>query len=372
MIICKKCGYDNPMTTSFCRSCGERIEFDPNQLESAMVQNNAEKRDHDVMDWGRSALSLCGFAFAVALVVRFIAVPTPPPADLPALPDLALYDGTPEWASVESKGIKAGSLEDLAAIGGRLSWRAQQGTQTLSSLSLDFGSLTAAQDALLAEQQADGSFKGPNDIAATALGVLGLQAWPREVKHQQAAERGRTWLNTQWQRYSSTNPTAKALMVAALMDAEDLDDKRRNNLGVLIVDGTSPSWQSLSLAGYVSSQRPSNLVALTNKLTDDIWPAYLTMMQSGNVTAQPMKLWFSETANAQPTGEARIAWATLAWQYPRAPDELRETLRQWAVSNKPPVEAATLETAGGAVAYPAVQLMIAGAPIRLPPLQMAK
>jgi len=381
MIPCKACGYDNPMTTVFCRSCGARIEFDAAKLGQSIQQDNAAKRDRDVLQWGRSALSLCGFALAVALVLRYVAVPQPPPADVPATDDLPLFAASPAWAASTLAAPTTGTLDDLVTSTGRLDWRMRNGNGFLSAFSLDFTPLTAAQNALLAAQRPDGSFPGgSNEIAATALGALGLQAWPRDPSHLAAAARARAWLDANWKKLSGTDPTAKALAFGAFLDAESLSEARRKQLGVLLVDGSSPLWQAINLVLMTPAERPKELVALHNALSAEHWAAYFATFagQPGDASRPskpamaPLKLWFSGYGNSLATAEERLPWLFLAWQTPRAPDDLAEVLRTWTGASTIPVGNGLTTLAGAAVAQPALRLMMAATPVRVPVLQFTR
>jgi len=381
MILCKACGYDNPMTTVFCRSCGVRIEFDAAKLGQSIQQDNAAKRDRDVFQWGRSAISLCVFALAVALVLRYVAVPQPPPADVPATEDLPLFSASPSWAKATLAAPTTGTLDDLVTPAGRLEWRMQNGSGYLSAFSLDFAPLTAAQNALLAAQRPDGSFPGGNnEIAATALAALGLQAWPRDPTQLAAAAHARAWLDSNWKKLSGTHPTAKALAIGALLDAEGLSETRRNQLGALLVDGSSPLWQAINLALMTSTERPSELVALRNALPAEHWAAYFAQFahQTGDTSklskpgAAPLKLWFTGYGESIGTAEERLPWLFLAWQTPRAPDDLGEVLRTWTGAATIPVGTELTALAGAAIAQPALRLMMAATPVRVPVLPLSR
>lgn len=377
MIICQKCGYDNPMTTVFCRSCGARLEFNPNQLGQSIQQDNAAKRDRDVLGWGRSAISLCVFALVVALVLRFIAMPTAPTGDVPHANDLALFASNPSWATAPLAGPQAGSLDDLVAGTDRLRWRAQVGGGILSAFSIDLAPLNAAQDALLAAQRPDGSFGGEsgdgvNDLAATGLAALGLQAWPRDPRHLAAAAAARSWIDAQWRRLSSAPPTAKALAIGAMIDAEALSDRRRAELGALLVDGSSPLWQALALPGLIGKARPTQTVALRNKLTAEHWPVYFDLLAGAPLAQAPLRLWFSEYGTSLPTAEARASWLLLSWQHARAPNDLSECLRTWTSAATIPADPETLRLAGATVTEPALRLLLAGTPFRVPALQLSR
>lgn len=391
MILCKACGYDNPMTTVFCRSCGVRIEFDATKLGQSIQQDNAAKRDRDVFQWGRSAISLCVFALAVALVLRYIAVPQPPPADVPATADLPLFAASPTWAKATLPAATTGTLDDLVTPASRLEWRMHQGSGYLSAFSLDLAPLTEAQNALLAAQRPDGSFPGgTNEIAATALAALGLQAWPRDATQLAAAARARAWLDSNWKKLSGTNPTAKALAIGALLDAEGLSDMRRKQLGALLVDGSSPLWQAINLAVMTPTERPTELIALRNALPAEHWAAYFAQFagQSGGNTgttsttansalsskpaAAPLKLWFSGYGENLATAEERLPWLFLAWQTPRAPDDLGEVLRTWTGAATIPVGTELTALTGAAIAQPALRLMMAATPIRMPVIPLSR
>lgn len=371
MIVCKKCGYDNPMTTTFCRGCGERLEFTMGQVAQAVSQGNAEKRDVDILGWGRSALSLCGFALIAVIIVRTLVIPAPPPADLPRVSDLQLFESEPDWAKGAVAGPTSASLDDLVAASDRLTWRLQTSTPTLSAFSLDLGPLTAAQDRLIALQKQDGSFPGPRDLSATALATLGLQAMPRSDAHLEAAAKGRAWLDRNWDRLTGAENETRAMALAAFFDAEAIDDRRRRSLGATLVDGSAPLWQTICILGLPGAQRPQETVALARKLEAPHFAALFDLL-AGRNGDHPMKLWFSEYGTSLGSTEQRLTWAALAWHEPRAPDELAGALRAWCAATDIRVDARTLELCGDQVAQPALRLLLAGVPLRLPALQLAR
>lgn len=369
MIPCQKCGYSNPLGTVFCRGCGARVEVNLNMVQSAVKETNANNRDVEIYNWGRSAISLCGFLLICALLLRYVAVPKPPAPEVPAAPDLTLFAADVPWATKAVEAPPVPSAKSLIPDSNRLSWRTQQASPLLSSFSFEFKVLDDGVKALIAAQKPDGSFPGEQPLAATALATLALQAWPRELATRQSAERARSWIANQWKSLSRQSPLSRALAAAALADAEALTDEQRIQQGILLVDGSSPVWQAFLVPLLPADKRP-NLVALENKLTTPLWAAYFAAA-AGREPASDLKLWFSEEANALKTAEERYLWAQVAWFHPAVPTDLADTLRAWSKAAPAPVSP-ELEKACGANAKTAMHVLTLTAPARLPILRLSR
>ena len=368
MIPCQKCAYDNPLGTVFCRGCGVRIEVNLNMVKMAVKGTNTANLDSDIYKWGRSAVSLCSFLLICALLLRYVAVPKPPAPDIPAAPDLELFSSAAPWAAKAIAAPPVPSSKSLIPEASRLAWRAQQGPAILSAFSIDLRPITDTLLFVAAKQKADGSFPGDQPLAATALAALTLQAWPREQAHRIAAEKARAWIKSQWKNLSNQPPLARALATAAMADAEALSDEQRAQLGVLLVDGSSPVWQAFLLPLLPTGKRPT-MVALENKLTSPAWKAWFELL-GGTPPTGPIKTWFSDYAITLTTGEDRFQWAQLAWLHPAVPEDFAVTLRSWNQQPPPPVSA-DLEKACGDLAKPALQVLTLTAPVRLPILRLS-
>ena len=220
-----------------------------------LEQRRVSTLDGVILKWGRSAVSLCGFLLVCALLLRYVAVPKPPAPDIPAPPDLQLFSGSAPWAAKAMAAPPAPTAKSLIPDASRLAWRAHQGPALLAAYNLDLRPISDTLAMIVAQQKADGSFAGRQPLAATALAALTLQAWPRELIQRKAAEKARAWITTQWKNLGRQPPLVRALAAAALADAEELTKEQRTHLGVLLVDGSSPVWQSFLLPLLPVDQR---------------------------------------------------------------------------------------------------------------------
>lgn len=371
MIPCKKCGHENLLTSMFCHGCGVRIEVSYAQVATSVVSNNAAQRDLSILGWGRSAVSLASFLLICALVLRYVAVPNPPPAYVPEAPDVALFTGDPAWAAAAATPPADAAAPVMAtADGSRLAWRQRHGVGVLSAFSIDFRPLQVAQKTLQAAQKPDGGFAGDDAMCATALATLALQAWPANPEILAAAAKGRAWVDAAWKTLPQRPALARALAAAVLADAQTLSDARRQQLGALLVDGSSPMWQAFLLPLLDDKRRPKDVIALQNKLSGQLWGAWF-----GLCVGQPIEIdnsfLFGDAAAKLPTAEERFLWAQVAWLHPVAPEEYATTLRGWAAAAPIKPDAATAK-ACGATATTALGLLVATAPLRVPALQLSR
>lgn len=369
MIPCQKCGHENPLTTTFCHGCGVRLEVSYAEVARSVTTTATAQRDLDILGWGRSALSLAAFLLVCSLVLRYVAVPRAPAAHVPPAPDLALLGGDPAWAAAATQ-TEAPAAAVAPPDTGRLAWRQRHGTSLLSAFSIDLEPLQAAQQALLAAQKDDGGFPGDEPMCATALAALALQAWPATPELTAAAARARAWIDTAWKTLPQRPKLARALAVAALADAESLSDLRLTELGVQVVDGSSPAWQAFMLPLLDAKRRPADLVAVENALSGPLWTAWFQLCTGKPVEIDRVAL-FSESAETLKTAEERFLWAQVAWLHPVAPEDYATTLRAWAAAPPPGSESA-LGRACGPTATPALALLIATAPLRVPALTLSR
>jgi hypothetical protein len=371
VIACPKCGHENSLTAVFCYGCGARVEVSYGQVMSSIAHTAGEQRDLAILGWGRSALSLTGFVLVCALILRYVAVPAAPVAGVPEAPPTAILAVDPGWAATLAPPPADAPVARVAVEReDRLAWRRRQGATLASAFSLDLAPLHAAQKALLALQKADRSFPGDEPMCATALAVLGLQAWPRSTEMTLAAAKGRAWIEGDWASITRRPALARSLAVAALADAEVLSDERRAPFGLLLVDGSAPAWQAFLLPLLPADRRIADTVALRNKLVGPVWDAYLALGSGRPVTIEPAPL-FSEAAEALTTAEERLAWAQVAWLHPVAPDDFAKILRAWVSAPTAPTDAATAK-ACGPVTAPALALLIGTVPLRVPALSLSR
>ncbi len=366
MIPCQKCGKVNPMTTLFCHGCGQRLSLTLGQVANSVAATEVGKRDLAILASGRSAVTLCSFLLVCALVVRYVMVPELPPPDLPAAPDLPIIPSeAPAWAA----GTTAAPAKIDFVPKDPLGWRAANAGAVLSSFSLPFAPLRDRQKAILASQNKDGSFPGGDDVCATALATLALQAWPSDGKVIAGAAKGRGWLEANWKVLGKRAALARTLAAMAMADAEAGADLR-GRLGTLVVDGSSPTWQALALASTKPSERQQELAALRVKLTTAPWPQYLDAV-SGQPGPIEARLLFEETAKGLTTGEQRLLWTTLAWLRPYAAKDLAATLKTWASAASAPVDA-EFAKACGTTAADSVFLLTLTVPVRVNPFPLSR
>lgn len=83
MIPCDACGHQNPLTTRFCRQCGERLVINQEAVAQALQDDLAEGRSLRWLARGSSAMSVGGFLLLCGLVLRFVVVPPLPAPDVP-------------------------------------------------------------------------------------------------------------------------------------------------------------------------------------------------------------------------------------------------------------------------------------------------
>ena len=98
MISCQSCGHDNPLGSTFCRSCGTRLVVDYQAIEQSVHRTRLAERDHALLRSGRSALMLASFALVCALIARYVVVPPMPPTVPPATPVIEVFLPPPDAA----------------------------------------------------------------------------------------------------------------------------------------------------------------------------------------------------------------------------------------------------------------------------------
>ena len=139
---------------------------------------------------------------------------------------------------------------------------------------------------------------------------------------------------------------------------------------MLLVDGSSPAWQAFLLPLLADARRPKDVIALQNKLAGPLWQAYLQLCIGKPVELERSAL-FSEAAAGLASAEERFLWAQVGWLHPVAPDDYAATLRGWAAAAPAAVDPATAKACGPQAAT-ALGLLIATAPLRVPPLSLSR
>lgn len=364
MIPCSKCLFVNPMGTRWCRQCGDKLDLDARQVEASVHASQAADAEDRLLALGRSVFSAGIFILITTIIIRVALVPALPPAEIPSqLPAqvIPVFDRTLAPAA-------AFGASNTPVASPRLRWRATTCRALANGLGLDLAALDQARERLAKAQKADGSFTGSDPLAATGLGVLGLQAWPADDALA-AAAKGRAWLKSQLVDATRRQPLGRTLAMVALDDAQDLSASERGRLVAYLIDGQVPRWQAWQISGIAAVERPGELGLIRDGLakdkSSDLWlqAMALGLAKRPDIDA---KNFFSEAATALPT-EDRLPWTLLAWQLTPAPLDLVEILKGWSHAPVPPVSD-ELGKAAGATAADAHWLMTLGAPMRLPPL----
>lgn len=69
---CLQCGYDNPATGSFCKSCGAKLDLSADEIESALVEKQKGEKKKATEYWMRQSLFLSIVVFVAALTFFFV------------------------------------------------------------------------------------------------------------------------------------------------------------------------------------------------------------------------------------------------------------------------------------------------------------
>jgi hypothetical protein len=368
MITCGKCHHVNPMGTVFCHACGERITVDAFEVMQSVALTKQTQWDAVIYYWGRNALSLCTFLLVIAIIINWVMVPPVPSPEFPDLPQVALFDSMAPQTGDAGKTTAATPVETSLIKQSRLVWRQQQGTYILSSLGLDFGRIRRWQQSIIDSQQANGSFAGGDTDSATALAALALQAYPSSDATVAAAAKARAYLAPKAKAMIGMEPLKRALITMALLDAEELSENVRVNLGVMMVDGSAAEWQAASMMLIPAPQRPPQMYGLTGKLTTPVWNGFFQALgfDQTNVDIEA----FQEPAGMRiANGEERFYWAMASWFHPVAVKDMATMLKAWSNTDPAPVSAA-LEKACGKNASTALALLTVTAPVRAPALAL--
>jgi len=358
MYPCSKCGIINPLSTRFCRNCGERIELTRMMINKSVTTTTVGKYDAMIAGWGRSTLTLGVFALVCALVFRYVAVPTMPTADLPQA-----NPGEP----LAELGANAG-LAGTPEASERLRWRRLNASRMMGDLGLDMAALRIPLDAALKNQSANGIVSGSTDsISATALAALAWQGLPDD-RLLDAARRARGFLLGKLGDMPGMDPTPRALLLTALIDAEALNDNQLLAYRHWLRDPKQAAIQALAVACLKPSQRmkPDDMRLLANAMKDERWSMLIEIFQG----RQPLNVLPAQfdlkAAAALDSGEDRIWWSLLAWQVAVAPVNLTDTLKAWTTS--PANISPELSARGGKDAAALINVIAITTPLRLTPL----
>ncbi|HYE06433.1 MAG TPA: zinc ribbon domain-containing protein [Planctomycetota bacterium] len=372
MIPCSKCAHDNPLGTMFCHGCGARLEVRTDHIMKSVAATKQATRERRLWEAGRSATSLALFLVICAIVLDQMLAPPLPPAEIPEVADVAVFETPPPaWVGQATPNAAGGAVAPRRAAGDldRLDLRRLRAGGVAKTLGIDPAAIAALRAPLIAKQKDDGSFPGGEAVGATGLAALALQTWCDDSVGIAAAARARAWLVKQGREVAKAGDVSRSLALAALLDAGELDPAIRAGLGNRVVDGKAPVWQVLALPLYGPDQRPSEFAGLRTARDDRHWPAFLALLASQPLPADVDAVCGADAAAAATIGEARLSWALTAWHLGRAPEVFAATLKAWSTAPPAAVDPA-LAKAAGPDAAAAVALITLGAPLILPPLTL--
>lgn len=356
MIACNACGANNPLGTRYCRSCGAKIEIQYAQIAHSVQQTRTTNRADRLFASGRSTLSLAVFAFACALVLWSLIAPPLPEADLPPLFPEHLLPPNPVPAAAP---VPLGA--DL------LSWRRTVGPILLPAVGCVVAQVRTWQDALLHAQRADGSWEGPGRVAPTAIATLALQAYPVDAAVLQAAARARQVLHQQLPSISALEPLDRTLLLAALIDGDDLSREEEHPLRDYLTDGKAPLWQALTLRQLPMSERnPHPLLVGADLLATPAGQALLQLIAPQGAAPSGAQEDPFAVRPTVTTGEEALLWAFTAWHFAATPRVYGQTMTAW--TSAPPLPLADADAACGPLGATAVAVLTATAALRVPPI----
>lgn len=365
MIPCNHCGADNPLGTMFCRGCGQRIEVDPNQILDSVKQTQSENRGQQILLTGRNAVAMCGFLFMAAMVVRMVIVPAMPDQRMP-LTDPRLGDEllqAPQQVAAPEIPLALGAQDDRL-----LSWRSNNADRQLQALGIDREQVRIQQRRIAKQQTDSGGFPGPDEISATALAVLALQAYPGDPEIDQAALRGAEWLHVRRRRViDGSNHQARSLLAMALMERDMLD---RNDIAIaanVLGSGNRLDLQALTLPLFSPEQRPKDILVLRRQLgTQPLWLHYLDLFSAEPlVTTADHELFTPAQVRELSLFDAWV-WSQTAWLRAAAPQAQSQVLAAWSAPTGIQKEPGDLAATTGALTQDALAVLAICAPVRVP------
>lgn len=69
---CLQCGYDNPATGLFCKSCGAKLDLSADEIESALVEKQKGEKKKATEYWMRQSLFLSIVLFVAAMTFYIV------------------------------------------------------------------------------------------------------------------------------------------------------------------------------------------------------------------------------------------------------------------------------------------------------------
>ncbi|MDA3960162.1 MAG: zinc ribbon domain-containing protein [Planctomycetota bacterium] len=367
MIPCNHCGTDNNLGTMFCRSCGQRIEVDPNAIMASVQHSASEDRSQKLFLAARNALGIATFLFAVAMILRFAVIADLPQQRMPAaesrtgvalLPAMDQGDTAPAGVAL-TIGSGSGTLVD---------WRLSNASHVLGSMGLDFDQIRSWQQLIIEKQKPDGSFLGSNPYVSTATSVLALQAFPGATSVDRAAKAGSDWLYARRDRvFQSSDRIAQALLGQALLETGRLNITDLGTLAGLIGSGERLEWQAVALPLFSNAKRPTDILVLQRKLADqELWRYYLDSFSPKPLVTEPSDSLFTPAGVITLDPFQRWVWAQTAWFHAADAEFIAATLRSWNSQETLPDPPEPLATEMGPQAGAVLAVLAVSAPIRAP------
>jgi hypothetical protein len=243
-----------------------------------------------------------------------------------------------------------------------LKWRQSQAPLIIKALQLDEERMITWRQQLMASVDEQGRVEEINDLAATALTALALQAWPADQDTITTILRCQAWLGKNTKGMVRKDAQTIALVACALADWNGLPPQLYGEIEIALIDGKATPWQIWFLSLYGSSNQQRELAALRKGADHQVWLSYLKLIDPANITALP----FQQIAPLTLTlGESRMAWAFCSWSIPGDSSRFETTLRTWSQQDPLQIQA-SLSGNVGKNAATAVALLTVSAPWRLP------
>jgi hypothetical protein len=368
MILCQKCLHDNPLGTTFCHSCGTRLVVNLSDVERSVLAARRDEKDERLLRSGFSAIALSSFLLIVALILRFCLVPDMPAIELPSPVIGRVFPETPPGWSTRAPATQALSVTAGAISSPRLAWRHAQAAAVLAGAGIDLARMALWQTTVLSAQEADGSVKTADTLAATALTAAALQAAPLSTACENGAARARTYLQAHLEHLAHQPPLTRTLVALALMDAEELSETQRAAGSAALVDGAAPLWQCYLLPLYPAAQRPLQYPTLTTAWSTGVAADFFALLAGRPLVDEISRYARSAMPNG---GEERLLWVFTAWNNPVSPKQIIDALHALSAMEPAPVSS-ELNQACGAGAATAVALLTLSAPMHVPPLWLSK
>ncbi|MHC5067342.1 MAG: hypothetical protein ACYTF0_02010 [Planctomycetota bacterium] len=361
MTACRVCGEDNPSETKYCRVCGKPM--------TVAVAFEASKRQHRLLAqavaldrWARATLVIAGLAVGAIIGGRILLIP--------ATPQLGLAPCDPRPASellAAEVAMVANENDDLLSVSLTPSlqqWRQRHATTLLATTGGDIDRVRAWQQQLVASQQDDGSFTADDPIAATSLATLALLTIPGDPIIDDAAARAASWLDGKRRAtLTGSNHRNRALLAAALLEADRLPSRDLTLTMTVLIDGSAPRWQALALASYCALLPPPDLRLVAKPLTDgpSQWPVLLAGL---GLTRSDASLGNSDPLSLEPLDA--WAWTTGAWLRGHPSAAYRSALSALTASEPRPLSGDDQADLGPQAGL-AMHILACTAPCRLPP-----